>query len=223
MAMFMTAPARAAEPRFHLGVSAGSTTADVSEKDVRGVVEEAFSNDGYSRPTNVQSSLDDRDDVWSVLAGYRLSPKVWIEAEYIDLGTLVYQSSGTARVGNLFPLSGPLPATAEMHIETSVLMVKALVRWPLGKAFDVHAQGGLGVSRTHLQVMGLVAGGPRGVDDRHDYDNVCGLFGAGAAFHVGEHWRVSLDWMRFDSTEGDSTLEVSTTHDTVTLGISVAL
>lgn len=187
-----------AQRGFYLGVSAGKSSFDLDKEEFDGVVVDSFAAAGAPVITG-SSTFEDSDTAMTLFAGYRFLPYIAVEASYIDLGVAEYRSTGTVNP------PGPVasaPASLSMDIETKGFSVAGIGSLPLGTVVDLHGRIGLLVARTDISAVARISSSTGRETDSIDSASV--LLGVGAGFHLGNHWSLSLDWVRYANVGDDN-------------------
>ncbi len=221
----------AADSGWYVGGSVGSVSSDVGVNDANGIRDIVYFIHSIGAVGGT-AELDDSTEAWSVLAGYQFSRNFAVEVAYVDLGELAYRYRGEVGGGGLplpFPFfppnTTPDPAETDIEWENSALAAKLIGRLPLGDRFDVHAQVGLATTMTDVTASTRV-GGTRATSFivTDDTDATALTFGIGAAFRLHPRWSLSLDWQRYEASEGDSSpIDIDANYDVISLGLHVRL
>jgi OmpA-OmpF porin, OOP family len=183
-----------ADQGFYLGVGVGeSTYNDLSQDDFDDIVVSSFFEAG-APVTSGNSSFEDSATSLAIFAGYRFNPYIAVEGGYMNLGATEYRFRG--QVNPPGPISS-VPASLSMDIESTGITLSGIGSIPLGSIFDLHGRLGLFISDTELKVGTTIENS--GGSDSEKLDSESVLFGVGGAFHIGNHFTVSLDWTRYDN------------------------
>jgi OOP family OmpA-OmpF porin len=175
---------------FYLGASGGNATYDISKGDLDDISFAAFADNG-AIPLSPTSSFDDSDTAWSLIAGYRFSSFIAVEAGYLDLGSTKYRASGNV----LLPGFGTFPSTVGIDLSAKGPIVAAQLGAPLGAKFDVHTQLGAFFSKTSFDI-GVGLGTFNGGDTVSA--NSADLFaGLGLGYRFSDTLAASVDFTRF--------------------------
>lgn len=196
LAMTVAAANAAAEaaPGFYLGLSGGeSKVKDMSQGQFDGILLDVFFNVGAPLISGT-SSFEESARSLSLFAGYQFNPFIAVEAGYVDLGAAEYRFRG--QVNPPGPIS-VAPASLSMDIETTGFTISGIGSLPLGDIFDLHGRLGFLIADTELKVETTIGNGSGSDSRKLDSTNV--LFGVGGAFHLGDHWSISIDWTRYDN------------------------
>ena len=85
-----------------------------------------------------ESSLDEKDTSFGVVAGYRFNSYFGLEVGYVDLGAAEYSAEGVINVG------GPtLGFEADASFEASGPTASVVGVLPVSGAFDLYGKGGI--------------------------------------------------------------------------------
>jgi OmpA-OmpF porin, OOP family len=123
------------ESGFSIGLSAGTTKANLSEAESNADLIRL----GYTSP---RSTVDNKDSAYRISGGYRFSPIFALEAHYTDLGEYSSESSAL-----LAPNVGA--GTIAGKFKASGFGVDALVGAPLAQGFSIY--GRVGVMRAKVE------------------------------------------------------------------------
>jgi opacity protein-like surface antigen len=219
--------ALAADSGWYVGGSVGKVSSDVGLNEANGVRDIVY----FIRSIGAvggTAEVDDSTEAWSVLAGYRFSPHLAVEAAYVDLGEVVYHYRGEVGGGGLplpFPFFPPTPtfdpAESDIEWKNTAVTAKLIGRLPLGDKFDVHAHVGLATTRTDVTSLTRV-GGSRSTSFTvtDDTDSINLTYGVGAAYRLHGRWSLSLDWQRYEVSEDDtSPLDIEANYDVISLSL----
>jgi OmpA-OmpF porin, OOP family len=199
IATVATGTANAAESGWYVGASAGSSSSGVNTAQMDEVGRNALSAVGLNVQTAGNTSVDDSDVAWSILAGYQVGRYFAVEAAYVDLGSAEYRYKGEAgRIGGtLFPPrpAALLPADSTITIDSSGFSITGSGILPLGERFDLHAKLGVFIANTELSSTIQATNRNSSGDIEDDSQDL--IYGAGATYRFTERWSVSLDWQRY--------------------------
>jgi len=176
---------------FYLGVAAGHSSVDIDRSELDGAVFDGLSAGGATVVSG-SSTFEDGDTSGALLAGYHFNRFIAIEVSYVDFGTAEYRSTGTVNP------PGPVflaPASVDLSFQSRGAAVAARGTLPLGNVVDLHGRGGLFFARSDLTTTVRI--GPSQGSQKDSMDSVSGFVSAGAGFHLGERWTLSLDWSRY--------------------------
>ena len=167
-----TSPALAAEAGFYLGAGAGQANVEVD--DVLGVS---------------GANFDEDDTGFKVFGGYRFFPWLGVEAIYVD--------AGSPSVGG--PLYPDGSGQGRLGIDVKALVAAAVFILPLGDRFELFAKPGFAYWKadTSVYVNDPLAGEFR---VSQDDDDSAFFVGAGAGFHVSDHFGIRLEYEWFEVT-----------------------
>lgn len=171
---------------------------------------------------SASSTLDDSDTAWDLMFGYRFNPYVAVEGGYTNLGTARY-------TGTVMATDTVVTEYDNLHarFKSSGLVAALVGSIPIGQQWDVHGRLGLYRAKTkfdsnfdYLVVFPdstqQTGSGPI---DAFSASTTEYLYGIGTSLKVGEQWRFSLDWTRYDSV-GDKNKTGEANVDT--LGLKAA-
>jgi OOP family OmpA-OmpF porin len=144
--------------------------------------------------TGINSSFDETDNSFSLLAGYQFNRNFALEGGYIDLGKAKYTS--TSSLGNV-----------DASAEVTAWKLSAVGIMPINDAFSV--LGKLHVLRSDVKVE---ASGPAGVASASDNSFDFGL-GLGVEYKITSNLAVRANWDQYikvgdSSTTGESDIRV---------------
>jgi OmpA-OmpF porin, OOP family len=206
-----------ADAGFYIGLGAGQSSFDLNQNELDDLVFDVFFSQGLPVISG-SSTFEDSDTATALFGGYRFNPYISVEAGYLNLGTAEYRSRGTVNPPG--PIAS-LPVGLDMDFESKGFTIAGIGSLPVGSVFDLHARLGLFIAETDLTVAAQVGNGRDSDTESLDSQNV--LYGAGAAFHIGDHWSVSLDWTQYanvgdEDEDDDSDTEGGIDIDTFSLG-----
>lgn len=124
-------------------------------------------------------SLDDSDNGWKAIVGWRIFNFLAVEANYVDFGTIEDSMGGT-----------------DVSVSTDGVDLSALLILTLGKHVDIFARGGY-VSWD----FNLDSNNPA-FDANNDGNDL--TYGAGAAFRIGDSFQIRAEYERFEIEDTDS-------------------
>ena len=190
---------------FYLGASGGNAKYDISKSDLDAISRSAFLDNG-AIPLNPSSSFDDSDTAFALIAGYRFSPYISVEAGYMDLGSAKYRSTGNV----LIPFFGTFASRINIDVSAKGPFVAGQLGAPLGGNFDVHTNLGGFFSKTEFDIgVGLSSFNESDTVSSNSADLFAGV---GVGYHFTDSLAASLDYTRFkdvgdenETGEGDIT------------------
>jgi hypothetical protein len=146
-----------AETGFYVGATAGGSDFRQNKSDLDAAVVDAWTAGSatqdpasYSAVVN-SSSLDKWGFAFGGLVGYRFTPAFSIEAAYIDLGQLRYNSADTVTFRNpIVPSGVTFPASANIAAKAQGPTLTALGILPLSPAWEIYGRAGAFFSKVTL-------------------------------------------------------------------------
>ncbi|MGE0582877.1 MAG: porin family protein [Steroidobacteraceae bacterium] len=124
-------------------------------------------------------AIDADDTAWRVLAGYRFSPYVAVEATYSDYGDFSADAAGE-----------------RLSVGQRGVTPWIVASWPLGR-FELLARVGYFINTTEFE---LISGSDR-IEVKSSQDSI--TFGAGVGAMLGRHINLRLEYERLDPDEFD--------------------
>lgn len=189
--VLLAAQAQAATtPGLYVGANTGISLANHHTAGLDGAV----ANQGV----NVTSGNSDKQDTaWGLTLGYDINPNLAVEAGYVNLGSMGYQSNAAAGavVGSL---------------KSQGLTLAAKGTLPLANGFAAYGKVGLIDARTDLRTSGLATRNTR------EY-SVSPLVGLGVSYDLTPQVATQLEWNHYSDLGGASTSEAS--YNTVSVGL----
>jgi OOP family OmpA-OmpF porin len=181
-----TANAQEDSSGFYFGAFGGQSTYDVgSAEDFDAVIEETVGFFGGAAIIE-ESSLDEKDTSFGVVAGYRFNSYFGLEVGYVDLGAAEYSGEGLLFIGG-----PPLSFDANASIEASGPTASIVGMLPLAETFDLYGKAGIFFADTEISVD--VEGETDGISATSQDT----LVGVGAAWRIGETWSLNFEFTRF--------------------------
>lgn len=210
-ALSLSANAQEETSGFYFGAFGGQSSYDVgSVDDVDEAIVSTVDFLGGFAEIN-ESSLDEKDTSFGVVAGYRFNSYFGLEVGYVDLGAAEYSAEGVINVG------GPtLGFEADASFEASGPTASVVGMLPLSEAFDLYGKAGIFFSDMELKV------GVEGEGDTISGSSEDTLVGVGAAWRVGETWAVNFEFTRFMDV-GDEEETGEGDIDQLALGFTINL
>jgi OOP family OmpA-OmpF porin len=201
---------------WYFGLAAGRSQADLDQAELDEIVLDTFFSVGFPVITG-SSTLEDTDTTWSVVAGYRLTPFIALEASYTDFGAAEYRSSGTVNPPGPTPSA---PASYSVDFAAKGFTVAAVGAIPLGEMFDIHARAGILFADMEISQTASIGAGS--ASETYSADSRDLLYGLGVGLHLKERWSFNLDWQQFKDV-GDEDETGESDLDTLSLGIAFRL
>ncbi len=189
--MLLAAQAQAATtPGLYVGANTGISLANRHPAGIDGAV----ANQGV----NVTSGNSDKQDTaYGLTLGYDLNPNLAVEAGYVNLGSLGYQSNATAGA-----------VTGSVKSQGFTLAAKGTL--PLANGFSAYGKLGLIDARSDLRTSGLSTTNTR------EY-SVRPMLGLGVSYDITPQVATQLEWNHYSDLGGASTSEAS--FNTVSVGM----
>jgi OOP family OmpA-OmpF porin len=210
-AFSMNANAQEESSGFYFGAFGGQSSYDIgSAAEVDEGIVDAVSFLGGFAEIN-ESSLDEKDTSFGVVAGYRFNPYFGLEIGYVDLGSAEYSAEGIVNVG------GPtMDFEADASFEATGPTASIVGMLPVSDAFDLYGKAGIFFSDMEIKVDVL----GESVSLSGSSEDV--FAGVGAAWRIGETWAVNFGFTRFmDVGDEDETGEDDI--DQISLGFAINL
>jgi hypothetical protein len=161
--------------------------------------------------TYTAKSIKRMSDAWWVDTGYLVTPYVGIEAAFLHIGEFKYLAYGTLKGS----ASQPLGTTTEVISHGPALSV--ILRVPLSESFQAELRLGDYFGKTTLDTNVTVASRSAFTALTKTTSGV--LASVGAAYNIGGHWSVRVDYLRVNDT-GDKNTVGKFSVNLATAGIS---
>jgi opacity protein-like surface antigen len=158
--------------------------------------------------------LHGNQTVWSADIGYMVAPVFSVEASYLDLGTLRYEARGTVKA-----VAGSVPASDDLDITSRGPTLALVGVLPMTSDWSVNARVGAYESKTKTD-FGSVFDGSVSAGSASESSTAL-LAGAGAAYVLGAHWVLRLDYLYLDQIK-EKLLGKSFNVSLVTGGVAYA-
>jgi opacity protein-like surface antigen len=172
---------------FYVGAFGGQTTYDIAKQDMDDLF--LFAGDVVGLPIlGGESSLEDSDTGFGVIAGFRLTPYVAIEASYMDLGAAEYRLDGLANLGSTF---GVVAFEGGADIEVSGPAVALVGIIPVSETIELYGKAGMFFSETDFTVFF------DSIAESASFSSEEILYGVGMAWNLNPNWSLRLDFQRF--------------------------
>lgn len=206
----LSASAQEETSGFYFGAFGGQSSYDIgSVDDVDEAIVATVDFLGGFAEIN-ESSLDEKDTSFGVVAGYRFNSYFGLEVGYVDLGAAEYSAEGLINVG------GPtLGFEADASFESSGPTASLVGMLPLSEAFDLYGKAGIFFSDTAIKVS------VEGEGDTISASSEDTLVGLGAAWRIGETWALNFEFTRFLDVGDEETGEGDI--DQLALGFTINL
>jgi len=124
-------------------------------------------------------SLDDSDNGYKAILGWRIFNFLAVEANYVDFGTIEDSSGGT-----------------DVALSTDGIDLSALLIITIGKHIDIFGKGG------YVSWDYDIDSNDPNFDTNNDGNDL--LYGAGAAFRIGTSFQIRAEYERFEIEDTDS-------------------
>jgi len=160
------------------------------------------------------ASLKNRKPAEWLDVGFMVWPYVGIDVAYLHLGELVNQATGTFTAS----AGGTQSVGATTRIRSAGPAAGLLVRLPLLERLEAHLRVADYCART--TVMNILNARTYTSMERGANGSSL-LLALGAAYALGEHWSVQIDYLRINKA-GDSTKVVDYDANLATLGVSLS-
>lgn len=189
--LLIAAQAQAASaPGLYVGANTGISLANHHTAGLDGAV----ANQGV----NVTSGNSDKQDTaWGLTLGYDINPNLAVEAGYVNLGSMGYQSNATGGA-----------VTGSLKSQGLTLAAKGSL--PLANGFTAYGKVGLIDARTDLRTSGLSTTNTR------EY-SVEPLVGLGVSYDITPKVATNVEWTHYSDLGGASTSEAS--YNTLSVGL----
>ena len=172
---------------FYVGAFGGQASYDIAKEDMDDLF--VFALDVAGLPiVQGESSLEDSDTGFGVIAGYRLTPYVAIEASYLDLGAAEYRLAGFADLGATF---GVIEFEGGADIEVTGPAVALVGIIPVSETIELYGKAGMFFSETDFTVFIDT------VSESATFSSEEIMYGAGMAWNLNPNWSLRLDFQRF--------------------------
>jgi opacity protein-like surface antigen len=184
---------------YYVGGDVGIGKADIATSNLDAAFAAAF--DGLQLAPTYRATGSDRDDLtYGALVGYRFSPYLALEAQYLWLGEYSLAAEG---VTSKFEAASH--ATADWHVKGPAASV--LGSWPVSSRWDLYGRLGALWAQTDatFTVEQLdVAGRAKAKETTTEL-----LWGIGAAYHPTRQWALRFEYQRVPNAgERDRTGEI---------------
>lgn len=182
----MNAHAQDETSGFYFGAFGGQSSYDIgSAEDVDEAVEATVDIlGGFAAITD--SSLDEKDTSFGLVAGYRFNSYFGLEVGYVDLGAAEYSAEGVVNIG------GPtLGFEADASFESSGPTASVVGMLPVSDSFDLYGKAGIFFSDTEIKIS------IEGEGDTISASSQDTLVGVGAAWRIGQAWSLNFEFTRF--------------------------
>jgi OmpA-OmpF porin, OOP family len=204
-------PASAAQFGLYVGAHYGDAKKDVEQgpfDDFALVIAE----DLEFIPLQTSTQFENKDSGYGFLVGYRLTPYLAVEGNYIDLGKVTYKNSSTGTFEG-----EPVALGTNFTSNTTGLGVSVLGILPISFRWEAYGRAGVLIATNDLDIF-LTDGVGRASDSISEGST--DLFGGvGLSFSFAEIYQARLEFQRFFDSGDEVTGEGDV--DLISLGITV--
>jgi len=211
--------AAAAELGFYIGGRVGQSSKE-QPRDFYQTFNEENQVFSFFTPVEDQTSFDDSDIAFGLVAGYRFTQYFAFEGGYTDFGKVEYTSHAS---GN-FPLEAGTFNT-KIQSSTSGISFAAIGTLPLSRDWELFARGGVLFANTKFRLVINATGtqfipAPGDFDDSFNQDTTETFASMGVGRRIFEIYELRLEYQRvFDS--GTENTGGAGDLDTALLGLNV--
>lgn len=128
---------------------------------------------------NPSFDLDDDDNGWKAIVGWRIFKFLAVEANWVDFGTVADSMGGT-----------------DVDVTTDGVDVSALGILPLGGHFELFVKGGFVAWDVEIDSNNV------NLDSTDDGEDP--FYGAGAAIRLGESFQIRAEYEQFDIEDAET-------------------
>ena len=197
VAIFSMQAAHAQDTGWYAGANAGVTNA----KQTNGGLNGAFANQGVTADT----SLDKRDNIYSLDLGYQFHKNFAVEGGYVDLGKYNFNSN----------ISAPAADTASGNYRVKGWTASAVGILPLQNGFS--AYGKLGAIFADTKFNASSDTGATAISDSSK-SSTRPLYGLGLSYDFSKQVVGKAEWTRYDGLGNSNTGKSDI--DTYTVGVA---
>jgi opacity protein-like surface antigen len=208
------AAARADDSGLYLGASGGYTLDSYHRADLNEALVENLAASDYTLVLR-GASLHEQGTPWALEVGYRFSSYFGLEASYLELSSLRYQSVGTA----IPPFGSSGKATFDLDFKSRGPTLSFVGVLPLTNQWNLEARLGAYEGKTTTDYAASVIGSPSSGAESQTSASV--LASVGTQYVIAPHWVVRLDYTRLNSL-GEKLLDKSFNVDLLTAGVFYA-
>jgi opacity protein-like surface antigen len=191
--LLMAQSAAAAEPGFYVGAGYGRAQQDVEAIDGINVLVSSPFGGGVLRVQVDEVRVDEHQDSWNAVLGYRINSYLSGELAYIDFGE--------AHVSERYTIPPPStifrPAELRRNFTIGVAgpALSALASLPLGHGFEIFLRGGILFAdrKVEQQLTSTV--------DRNTFGSEIGIGGAGVRWSFTDRWAARIEYLRTGNME----------------------
>jgi hypothetical protein len=207
----LTGSARAAQFGLYVGGFYGDVSKEVTQQPFDDFAAFIASELEFI-PLQTSTTFEDKDSGYGFLVGYRLTPYLAVEGNYMDLGKVVYRNSSTGTFEG-----EPVALQTNFTADTSGLGISVLGILPLSFRWEVYGRGGVLIATNDLDIF-LSDGVGRASDSTSESST--DLFGGvGLSFSFAEIYQARVEFQRVFDAGDEVTGEGDV--DLISLGITV--
>jgi opacity protein-like surface antigen len=182
------APRCDADPGYYVGGDVGIGKADIVTSNLNTAFAAAF--DGLEFDPVYRQTGSDRDDLtYGAIVGYRFSPYLALELQYLWLGEYSMAGEGTVSDGEITAVSR---ATASWHVKGPAASV--LASWPVSSRWDLFGRAGAVWAQTDATFTVedfIVSERAKAKETTTEL-----LWGIGAAYHPTRQWTLRFEYQQ---------------------------
>jgi opacity protein-like surface antigen len=182
-----SSPCDADNVGYYVGGDVGIGKAAVQPSDLRAAFAAAFG--GLQLAPTYRLTGADRDDLtYGAIVGYRFSPYLALEAQYLWLGEYSLAAQGVTS-----KLEAPSHTTADWRVKGPA--VSALGSWPVSSRWDLYGRLGALWAQTDatftLEQLFVVSERAKAKETTTEL-----LWGIGAAYHPAKQWTLRFEYQQ---------------------------
>jgi OmpA-OmpF porin, OOP family len=197
LAIGMVSAPTVAVAGFYVEADVGTSDFDISRSEIDDTLLDAFEDEGLD-VLNGQSDLDKSSTRASFAVGYQFTPNLAVEAGFVDLGRIQYDSSGLVDGGE-----GNIAVDVQLKAKTSGPALSVIGAWPLNDRFALEGRVGAYFGKTRATATASAALDPAENVSVSDSDtDTSMLLGVGAVWTTSESIALRLGYTRFDKALG---------------------
>lgn len=205
------APVQAAQFGLYVGGYYGDVSKDVTQQPFDDFT--AFiAQELEFIPLQASTTFDDKDSGYGFLVGYRLTPYLAVEGNYVDLGKVTYRNSSTGTFEG-----EPVALETSLTADTSGLGISVLGILPVSYRWEVYGRAGVLIATNDLDIF--LTDGVGRVSDTTSESSTDLFGGAGLSFSFAEIYQARLEYQRVFDAGDEVTGEGDV--DLISLGITV--
>ena len=173
---------------YYVGGDVGMGKAEISTSNLSAAFAAAF--DGLPLAPVYRPTRSNRDDLtYGALVGYRFSPYLALEAQYLWLGEYTLAAQGDVTDGEVIAVSD---ATASWHVKGPAASV--LGSWPVSSRWDLYARVGALWAQTDATFTvedSIVSSRAKAKETTTEL-----LWGIGASYHPTRQWALRFEYQQ---------------------------